>query len=99
MQPGDVGRRHLVMWIARQLGASNPHIAYYMGFECHTTVWHGISAAERRRAADEAYRDLTDRLLTAARVQKSGISVAPAENAVKPLQYRTMPGTHRSYAS
>jgi hypothetical protein len=86
------------MWIARQLGASNPHIAYYMGFECHTTVWHGVSAAERRRAADEAYRGLADSLLAVARVHKPEISVAPAGNAVKPPR-RRISGAHRSYAS
>ena len=52
----------MVWWLARQQGASYPHIGYYTGFD-HSTTLSGVKRFEALRAVDPGLRQLSDELL------------------------------------
>jgi chromosomal replication initiation ATPase DnaA len=91
-RPGFVRRRHLAMWLARRLGASFPHIAYYMGFVDHTTIRHGAASVERQCADHAEFAALCAGLLDRARAitRKSqpyaGAGSGPDVSVVQPAE-------------
>jgi chromosomal replication initiation ATPase DnaA len=55
-------QRQLVMWLARQQGASYSHIGHYLGRD-HSTCIAGVRTIEKRRQGDPVFRQLSDELL------------------------------------
>ncbi len=74
--------RHIVFWLLHEQKWSYARIGQAMGGFHHTTVLHGISAVERQRQSDSAYRDFTNELQ--ARVYRANEAAREAAR-VKPL--------------
>jgi hypothetical protein len=58
--------RHVTRWLARRLGASMLHIAYYVGLRDHSAVVNSLQYVERRRGAEPAFAAVLDELLSRA---------------------------------
>lgn len=60
-----VAARFAAIWTMRHtLPVSLPQIGRYLGGRDHTTIAHGLRAADRRRARDLSYRLVTDSLVS-----------------------------------
>lgn len=65
--------RFAFSWAAQQrLAATKRMIGAELGQADHTSAVHAIKRAEQLRASDQAFRNLTDRLVASAKEQSDG---------------------------
>lgn len=70
---GPVRVRRAVAWAAREAhGTSSAAIGRALGNRDHATILYGFAAAERGRATDPDFADLTEQLLARALARKDG---------------------------